>query len=344
MIDSIQESELVYACDYYGAAAYAIALTAQEVGKRVTLFYLSPKLETDLFKKATNLPNVTYEIVEGAKTQIGASKRAMEYAKEHGAKFLPIGLDFPEFGAKLEEVVRSANIIAPEIWCMGGSGTLGRALQRAYPRIPVHIVSIDPEWLSARVHNTAAGRFFDLALGEADGRVVVDAITELELTPKSAASGAGAETMADESKIETGAGTAEARTQALLAAVGDASPEAVVEALALAAAARGAGAGTPEALTALAARRPGESDAVTLLQAELGRRDVRLAALETEASGLREERRRLQGIRELADRIVDTTRLSVHELRRAILGLASGIASVPLASPSRSAGASACSR
>jgi UPF0042 nucleotide-binding protein len=41
------------------------------------------------------------------------------------------------------------------------------------------------------------------------------------------------------------------------------------------------------------------------------------------AEGLREERRRLQPIRELADRIVDTSRLSVHELRRAILGLTS---------------------
>ncbi len=142
LIDSIEDSELVYACDYYGAAAYAIALTAQEAGKTVMLFYLSPKKETDLFKKAVSLPNVKYEIVEGAETQIEASKRAIEYANEYGARFLPIGLDFPEFGAKLEEVVKSANIEAPEIWCMGGSGTLGRALQRAYPHIPVNIVSV----------------------------------------------------------------------------------------------------------------------------------------------------------------------------------------------------------
>lgn len=142
IVDSISESELVYACDYYGHAAYAIALTAQEVGKTVMLFYLSPKQETDVFKKTITLPNVKYEIAEGAKTQIEASKRAIEYAKEHGAKFLPIGLDFPEFGVELEQVVKSANIQAPEIWCMGGSGTLGRALQRAYPNIPVNIVGV----------------------------------------------------------------------------------------------------------------------------------------------------------------------------------------------------------
>ena len=142
LIGAIPESELVYAVDYYGHAGYAIALTALEVGKKVKLFYLSPKRETDVFKKAISLPNVTYEIVEGASTQIEASKTAIDYARENGARFLPIGLDFPEFGIELERVVKSANIQAPEIWCMGGSGALGRALQRAYPNTPVNIVSV----------------------------------------------------------------------------------------------------------------------------------------------------------------------------------------------------------
>lgn len=142
LINIIEESELVYAVDYYGHAAYAIALTAQEVGKTVTLFYPAPKKETSIFKKTTSLPNVKYKIVEDATTQIEASHKAIEYASQHHAKFLPIGLDFPEFGAELEKVVRSANIEAPEIWCLGGSGALGRALQRAYPNIPVNIVKL----------------------------------------------------------------------------------------------------------------------------------------------------------------------------------------------------------
>ena len=142
IIWSIPESELVYACDYYGHAAYAIALTALETGKNVMLFYLAPKIDTEIFKKTTSLPNVKYQIVKGARTQIEASKTAIKYANEHNAKFLPIGLDFSEFGVALQEVVKSANIKAPEIWCMGGSGTLGRALQRAYPSIPVNIVSV----------------------------------------------------------------------------------------------------------------------------------------------------------------------------------------------------------
>lgn len=142
LIDTIPDPELVYACDYYGHAAYAIALTAREAMKDVMLFYMSPKKETDIYKKTITVPGVRHEIVPGAATQIEASKFAIDYALRHGAKFLPIGLDFPAFGKALEDVVRSAKIVAPEIWCMGGSGTLGRALHRAYPDIPVNIVSV----------------------------------------------------------------------------------------------------------------------------------------------------------------------------------------------------------
>lgn len=142
LIDKIEEKEIVYACDYYGHAAYAIALTALEVGKNVTLFYLSPKQQTDIFQKTIALSNVKYEIIESAKTQIEASTFAIQYSKNHDAHFLPIGLDFPEFSRELEKVVKTANIKAPEIWCIGGSGTLGRALQKAYPDIPVNIVSV----------------------------------------------------------------------------------------------------------------------------------------------------------------------------------------------------------
>jgi len=142
MVNFIKEKEFVYACDYYGHAAYAIALTAQDVGKKVMLFYLSPKIETDIFLKTVALSNVEYTIVDGATTQIEASKEAIAYAEQHGAHFFPIGLDFPEFQDSLTDVVSSAGIEAPEIWCLGGSGTLGRSLKRAYPSIPVHVVSV----------------------------------------------------------------------------------------------------------------------------------------------------------------------------------------------------------
>ena len=142
IINSIPESELVYACDYFGYAQYAIALTAQKVEKNVMLFYCSPKRETEVFKKVTSMPNVKYEIVPDASTQMEATVHAMEYAKNNGAKYLPVGLDFPEFSAELERVVKEAQIQAPEIWVLGGSGNLGRALKRAYPSISVNIINL----------------------------------------------------------------------------------------------------------------------------------------------------------------------------------------------------------
>ena len=76
LISNYPENEFVYACDYYGHAAYAIALTALEVDKKVTLFYYSPKVETDVFKKTTSLPNVTFQIIETTKTQVEVGKVA----------------------------------------------------------------------------------------------------------------------------------------------------------------------------------------------------------------------------------------------------------------------------
>jgi len=73
-----------------------------------------------------------------------------------------------------------------------------------------------------------------------------------------------------------------------------------------------------------------EADDRTLLRRfSETRRPHPLAPTRSAAEGLEEERRQLQEIRELADRIVDTSHLSVHELRRAILGLAGAKTSGP---------------
>jgi UPF0042 nucleotide-binding protein len=54
------------------------------------------------------------------------------------------------------------------------------------------------------------------------------------------------------------------------------------------------------------------------------RRPHPLARDRSPAEGVKKERRRLQSIRRLADRIIDTSGLSVHELRRVVLEFAGG--------------------
>jgi len=61
------------------------------------------------------------------------------------------------------------------------------------------------------------------------------------------------------------------------------------------------------------------------------RRPHPLAPTRSPKEGLREERRVLLGIRKLADRIIDTSHLNVHDLRRAVVAFAVGShAPVPL--------------
>jgi len=140
--DNFIEDEWVYACDYYGYAGYALSLVAQEYNKRTTLFYPTPKNQTEVFKKTISLACVNHIIVPDVYSQYNARTTAKKYAHRHNMRFFPMGFDFPEFQKSLAHVVASANIVAPEIWCIGASGTLARALQQAYPGTPVHVVSV----------------------------------------------------------------------------------------------------------------------------------------------------------------------------------------------------------
>ena len=70
-------------------------------------------------------------------------------------------------------------------------------------------------------------------------------------------------------------------------------------------------------------------DRVLLRRFSETRRPHPLARHRSAAEGLREERRRLEAIRLLADRILDTSRLNVHELRQAVLGLAGDRSGAP---------------
>jgi UPF0042 nucleotide-binding protein len=60
------------------------------------------------------------------------------------------------------------------------------------------------------------------------------------------------------------------------------------------------------------------SDAAILRRFSETRRPHPLAAVQSVADGIADERRLLQPMRRLADQVVDTTRLNVHELRRRI--------------------------
>lgn len=65
-------------------------------------------------------------------------------------------------------------------------------------------------------------------------------------------------------------------------------------------------------------------DAMLLRRFSETRRPHPLAKTRSPKEGLKEERRRLAPIRKLADHVVDTTQLNVHDLRRAVVSFATG--------------------
>jgi len=66
------------------------------------------------------------------------------------------------------------------------------------------------------------------------------------------------------------------------------------------------------------------NEAMLLRRFSETRRPHPLAPTRSAKEGLREERRLLQAIRRLADQVIDTSQLNVHELRRAIAAFATG--------------------
>lgn len=71
-------------------------------------------------------------------------KRAKDYVAEspNTRALLPLGVEHPTSIACLIRVARSLPIIPKEVWSVGSSGTLSRALQLAWPDANVHVVSV----------------------------------------------------------------------------------------------------------------------------------------------------------------------------------------------------------
>lgn len=68
--------------------------------------------------------------------------RARAYCAATGARFLPLGFDLPEFGARLTEEIRAVPAAPREVWCVAGSGALSRCMQAAWPEAEHNAIRI----------------------------------------------------------------------------------------------------------------------------------------------------------------------------------------------------------
>ena len=156
------EEEFVYAGPASGFAQVAGAYAARDVGKRWTVF----------IAKRADLHPLTVEAVEAGANVVQVpygrlnvvQSRARAYCAMTGARYLPLGFDLPEFITRMTAIAAALPVEPAEVWCVAGSGTLTRALQRAWPHAAHHAVRVGqpPAVAAARLHE-AAEAFSDAA-------------------------------------------------------------------------------------------------------------------------------------------------------------------------------------
>jgi hypothetical protein len=132
--------EVVYAGPPWGGAAVGIAAHGKEMGIAVTLFYPARKTLVARQRLAESQGARLKLIRPGYLSVLKA--RAREYCEVHGARMLAWGL--PQVEAKLAADLARFQMPpdVTEIWVAAGSGTVMRAVKRAWPERAVNGVEV----------------------------------------------------------------------------------------------------------------------------------------------------------------------------------------------------------
>jgi hypothetical protein len=146
--------ELVYASPPEGGAQTALSLAAKKLGKRLTLFtaarsVLHPRTETAI----QNGANVVF-VRPGYLNVVQSRAKAYVNAQPE-AKLLNFGL---ASGKLQEAIIRAATqvpFMPDQVWVAAGSGTICRALRKAWPEAIVHAVQVGHRLTSAEVGGAA---------------------------------------------------------------------------------------------------------------------------------------------------------------------------------------------
>jgi hypothetical protein len=134
--------EFVYGSPAFGYAQIALAHCAKMLGKRATIF---TALRVPMHERTMRAKGAGAKIMcvnPGYMTVV--NKRARDYCALTGAKLLPFGVeDEVAISAFVEEVKKMKE--PREVWTCAGSGTLTRALQRAWPNAQFFAVKVGGE-------------------------------------------------------------------------------------------------------------------------------------------------------------------------------------------------------
>lgn len=132
--------EIVYASPAEGGTQTALAVCAQQAGKRATLFIAKRAVPHPRAIMAKALGAKVFQVAPGYLNVVQA--RAASYAKEAGATLAPFGMDMPEAIQVIADAARSIGADPDEVWCASGSGVLMRGLALAWPNARRHSVQV----------------------------------------------------------------------------------------------------------------------------------------------------------------------------------------------------------
>lgn len=152
LVAGIDAEELVYATPAYGFAQIALAGACRAAGKRATIFVAARSDRHPRTQLAADLGANIVEVKAGRLNVI--QSRARKHCEATGAYLVPFGMDDEIFvDAMAQEIAALPGDAPTEVWCVAGSGTLTRALQRAFPDAAHHAVQIgrDPDVGSAKL-------------------------------------------------------------------------------------------------------------------------------------------------------------------------------------------------
>ncbi|MBU6475342.1 MAG: hypothetical protein KGL10_03635 [Alphaproteobacteria bacterium] len=144
MFNDVAANVLVYPSVPFGSGPVAVAESARDTGKQAILFYPDRKRENwSQQMKDAEAAGAHIVLVAGGNLKT-LMKRARDYAATRpDALCLALGFDTPEYVEKLAEIARALPVKPKEVWCATGTGTISRALQKAWPDAEHHAVVID---------------------------------------------------------------------------------------------------------------------------------------------------------------------------------------------------------
>lgn len=147
--------EVVYASPAQGGAQVALACVARALGKRCTIFVAR---RGTLHPRTVEVKDLGAKVVQVDMGYLNVVQaRAKAYCQVTGARLSPFGMDLPEAIDTIAEDARRIGIVPDEVWSAAASGTLARALAKAFPHAKRHAVQVgrrlrDEDTANAHVH------------------------------------------------------------------------------------------------------------------------------------------------------------------------------------------------